>query len=85
MNKTSKPATTITAAKAEATERKPDFYDRVITTRPDEASRVLASLCRRKDYFIRRVMADHEAGITFDEAIKALAEVYKANVREARS
>lgn len=59
-------------------ERKPDFYARLIAdTAPENAAGILATLCRRKDYAIRRVLADHENGISFDDAAKALAEVYK--------
>ncbi len=59
-------------------EAKPDFYARLLADTPtDKAAGILAALCRRKDYAIRRIMADHEAGIGFDDAIKALAEVYK--------
>ena len=65
-------------------EKKPDFYARLLADNPsDRAAGILAALCRRKDYAIRRVIADHEQGISFDEAVNALSEVYKP--REVRS
>jgi len=76
--------TTAPAVDTPTQEKKPDFYARLLTNTPaDKAAGILAALCRRKDYAIRRVMADHEQGISFDDAIKALAQVYKH--REARS
>ena len=68
---------------AKAKDHKPDFYARLLADTPaDKAAGILAALCRRKDYAIRRIMADHEQGISFDEAIKALAKVYQQ--REVR-
>ncbi|HBA83926.1 MAG TPA: hypothetical protein DCZ95_07530 [Verrucomicrobia bacterium] len=75
---------TVPAVDTPTQEKKPDFYARLLTHTPaDKAAGILAALCRRKDYAIRRVIADHENGIGFDDAVKALAEVYKP--REARS
>ena len=69
--------------KAQERPAKPDFYARLLADTPaDKAAGILAALCRRKDYAIRRIMADHEQGISFDEAIKALAKVYQQ--REVR-
>ena len=64
-------------------ERGPDYYERLITARPTDAAGIMATLCRRKDYAIRRVLADHQSGISFDEAAKALAEVYKPRAAHA--
>ena len=75
---------TAPAVDTPAQEKKPDFYARLLADTPtDKAAGILAALCRRKDYAIRRIMADHEQGISFDVAMKALAEVYKH--REARA
>jgi len=64
-------------------EKKPDFYDRLLAdTDAERAASILVSLCRRKDYAIRRILADHENGISFDEAAKALAEVYRPRNQE---
>ena len=72
-----------TTAKTQERPAKPDFYARLLADTPaDKAAGILAALCRRKDYAIRRIMADHEQGISFDEAIKALAKVYQQ--REVR-
>ena len=72
-----------TTAKTQERPAKPDFYAQLLADTPaDKAAGILAALCRRKDYAIRRIMADHEQGISFDEAIKALAKVYQQ--REVR-
>lgn len=78
MKKNTQNKTTTATAETITQERKPDFYARLLADTPAEkAAGILATLCRRKDYAIRRVLADHEHGISFDEAAKALAEVYK--------
>ena len=82
MKKNTQNTTQPEAAPAQA-ERGPDYYERLITARPEDAAGILATLCRRKDYAIRRVLADHQNGISFDEAAKALAEVYKPRAAHA--
>lgn len=64
-------------------EATPDYYERLMAARPEDAAGILATLCRRKDYAIRRVLADHQNGISFDDAAKALAEVYKPRAAHA--
>lgn len=81
MKKQSKqtPNETATAAPApEATEqqptqqpeRKPDFYQRLVTERPTEAASILATLCRRKDKALRAMNDAHSAGKDFGDAYR---------------
>ena len=64
-------------------ERGPDYYERLMAARPTDAAGIMATLCRRKDYAIRRALKAHADGFSFDEAAKALAEVYKPRAAHA--
>jgi hypothetical protein len=67
------------------TQKAPDFYGRLIANAsPTSAALILAALCRRKDYHIRRCLADHEHGISFDDAVKGLAEVFQSRKQEGK-
>ena len=54
----------------EQTERKPDFYQRLVTERPTEAASILATLCRRKDKALRAMNDAHSAGKDFGDAYR---------------
>ena len=51
-------------------ERKPDFYQRLVTERPTEAASILATLCRRKDKALRAMNDAHSAGKDFGDAYR---------------
>ena len=85
MKKQSKKQTTETAApiteqqpapaaeqqpQQEQTERKPDFYQRLVAERPTEAASILATLCRRKDKALRAMNDAHSAGKDFGDAYR---------------
>ena len=56
--------------KQEQQERKPDFYQRLVTERPTEAASILATLCRRKDKALRAMNDAHSAGKDFGDAYR---------------
>ena len=51
-------------------ERKPDFYQRLVTERPTEAASILATICRRKDKALRAMNDAHSAGKDFGDAYR---------------
>ena len=55
---------------AQQPERKPDFYQRLVTERPTEAASILATLCRRKDKALRAMNDAHSAGKDFGDAYR---------------
>ena len=57
--------------------KEPDYYARLIAARPQDAAGILATLCRRKDYAIRQTLKAHQEGFSFDDAARALADVFK--------
>ena len=69
-------SSTAAAAPTIAT-KEPDYYARLIAARPEDAAGILATLCRRKDYAIRQALKAHNEGFSFDDAARALAEVFK--------
>ena len=75
---TTEPATVAPVAEQQPTapaaepqqERKPDFYQRLVTERPSEAASILATLCRRKDKALRAMNDAHSAGKDFGDAYR---------------
>ena len=66
--------------KQEQQERKPDFYQRLVTERPTEAASILATLCRRKDKALRAMNDAHSAGKDFGDAYRiALSIAFPKN------
>ena len=66
--------------KQEQAERKPDFYQRLVTERPTEAASILATLCRRKDKALRAMNDAHSAGKDFGDAYRiALSIAFPRN------
>ena len=66
--------------KQEQQERKPDFYQRLVTERPTEAASILATLCRRKDKALRAMNDAHSAGKDFGDAYRiALSIAFPRN------
>ena len=55
---------------AQQPERKPDFYQRLVTERPTEAASILATLCRRKDKALRAMNDAHSNGKDFGDAYR---------------
>ena len=64
------PAQPETTAAQQQPERKPDFYQRLVTERPTEAASILATLCRRKDKALRAMNDAHSAGKDFGDAYR---------------
>ena len=91
MKKNAKKQTTETAAPAtvapaqpetttQPPERKPDFYQRLVTERPTEAASILATLCRRKDKALRAMNDAHSNGKDFGDAYRiALSIAFPKN------
>ena len=66
------------------TERKPDFYARLLASTPAEkAAGILAAICRRKDKAIRLTLTAHHNGETFDDGIQPLRAVYAPKQAQA--
>ena len=64
------PETTVATPPSPQPERKPDFYQRLVTERPTEAASILATLCRRKDKALRAMNDAHSAGKDFGDAYR---------------
>ena len=64
------PVTTEQQQPTQPPERKPDFYQRLVTERPTEAASILATLCRRKDKALRAMNDAHSAGKDFGDAYR---------------
>ena len=77
-NETAQPAGAPALAKKE-----PDYYARLIQSRPTDAAGIMATLCRRKDYAIRQALKAHADGFPFDEAARILSEVFKPRAKAA--
>ena len=67
------------------TERKPDFYARLLTERPQDAASILATLCRRKDKALRSLAANMEAGFEPAEVIGIALEMAFPKRKEANN
>lgn len=76
-NQTKTETTTTTTAPAMAPQveqrpenRGPDFYQRLVIERPQEAASILATLCRRKDKALRAMNDAHSAGKEFGDCYR---------------
>ena len=65
--------------------RKPDFYARLLTERPQDAAGILATLCRRKDKALRSLAANMEAGFEPAEVIGIALEMAFPKRKEANN
>jgi len=62
----------------------PDYYAKLIASRPSDAAAILATLIRRRDFALRRLARMAEAGEDFRASLKEVfADVFKKAPRRA--
>jgi hypothetical protein len=77
------PAAETPAPQQQQQERKPDFYERLMTSRPEEAAGILATLCRRKDRALRVMVEAHNAGKDAADCIRIALSIAFPKHKEA--
>ena len=83
MNKNNQPAQNAETA-APKTDAGPDYYAKLIQSRPADAAAILATLIRRRDYSMRHLARLADEGEDFKAALKIVfGEVFKKAPRRA--